>query len=248
MTTRSPDQRAWLDRARTKWTERVEWWDEMSERNSHAPDRLHDLTRTIDRLRLQPGDRIFDAGCGSGQFAVAFAERGYVVTAADLVPDMVERGRQHAAERGVEVTWRVGDLSETIERGERFDAIHARMTLQFVPDLVQALQRFERALEPDGRLYTSVPGACSPIYDATWRRHLPGWNDSITYLPPWDLERVLEHLGWSIVDQWAGGYLEGAQNDGWQYQRDRGDLVALRTHQTTAFTWAIISERQRQPA
>jgi SAM-dependent methyltransferase len=238
-----PGHRAWLDRARQNWAERVEWWDEMSERNAHSPDRLPDLARTIDRLNLRPGDRIFDAGCGSGQFAVGFAERGYVVTAADLVPEMVDRGRLHAAERGVAVTWRVGDLSDTIERGERFHAIHARMTLQFVPDLVRALQRFERALEPRGRLYTSVPGACSPIYDATWRRFLPGWNDSISYLTPWDLERVLGHLGWSLIDQWSGGYPEGFSNGAWDYQRDREDLPALRTRQTLAQTWTIISER-----
>ncbi len=243
MSKHTPDSRAWLERARTNWSERVEWWDEMSERNAQAPDRLDDLTRTIDALQLEPGNRIFDAGCGSGQFAIAYAERGYVVTAADLVPEMVERGRRHAAERGVDITWRVGDLSETIERGERFDAIHARMTLQFVPDLVRALQRFGRALEPGGRLYTGIPGACSPIYDATWRRHLPGWSDSITYLTPWDLERVLEHLGWSIVDEWSGGYLEGFDNDGWEFTRDRGDLIALRTRQTLAFTWTIIAER-----
>jgi SAM-dependent methyltransferase len=242
-TTNSPIRRAWLDRARANWTERVEWWDEMSERNAQAADRLPDLDRTADRLKLQPGDRIFDAGCGSGQFAVAFAERGYVVTAADLVPDMVERGRQHADERGVTVTWRVGDLSDTIERGERFDAIHARMTLQFVPDLVKTLQRFERALAPGGRLYTSVPGACSPIYDAAWRRHLPGWSESISYLTPWDLEGVLGHLGWSIVDQWAGGYIEGAGSGGWAYDLGESDQTSLRTHQTLAFTWTIISER-----
>jgi hypothetical protein len=88
-----------------------------------------------------------------------------------------------------------------------------------------------------------VPGACSPIYDATWRRFLPGWNDSISYLTPWDLERVLGHLGWSLIDQWSGGYPEGFSNGAWDYQRDRDDLPALRTRQTLAQTWTMISER-----
>jgi 2-polyprenyl-3-methyl-5-hydroxy-6-metoxy-1,4-benzoquinol methylase len=163
-----PGHRAWLDRARQNWAERVEWWDEMSERNAHSPDRLPDLARTIDRLNLRPGDRIFDAGCGSGQFAVGFAERGYVVTAADLVPEMVDRGRLHAAERGVAVTWRVGDLSDTIERGERFHAIHARMTLQFVPDLVRAFA----ALRAGAGAARTALHQCAGRLLAHLRRHL----------------------------------------------------------------------------
>lgn len=235
MSNPSDSRRQWLERVQSTWDERSGWWDGMSEENAVAADRKIDLERTIYRLGLQPGDRIYDAGCGSGQFAMAYAERGFDVVAADLSPAMIERARQHAQKRALTIDWRVGDLSDALQRTERFQAIHARMSLQFVPDVVATLQRFERALAPGGVLYTSVPGATSPIYGGIWRRFFPGDHDGMTYLTPWDLERILDHLGWTIVDQWPGDDLTA-------------DLSAvpepeLRARQTTAFTWAIVSRR-----
>jgi SAM-dependent methyltransferase len=233
MAANQPQRDQWLHRVRETWDERSTWWDEMSEQNAIAPDRARDLDRTAARLGLQPGDRIYDAGCGSGQFAIAFAERGFAVTAADLSGEMIAHARQHAQNRSLTVDWRVGDLSDAIQPNERFQAIHARMTLQFVPDLPRALQRFERALAPGGRLYTSVPGATSPIYGSAWKRHLTGDPGGMNYLTPWDLERVLEHFNWTILDQWAGNDLDGDIMSAEESQR--------RTAQTLAHTWAIVS-------
>ena len=233
--TDSTDRERWLERVRGNWDERSAWWDEMSEENAAAPDRAVDLERTIDRLQLTPGDRVYDAGCGSGQFALAFAERGFDVVAADLSPAMIERARQHAQKRSLSVDWRVGDLSNALKRGERFQAIHARMTLQFVPDLVRALQRFERALAPGGRLYAGVPGATSPIYGSVWRRFLPDTGVGMNYVTPWDLERLLDHLGWSVIDQWSGQDLTTDLTN--EPETD------LRIRQTLAMTWAIVAAR-----
>jgi len=234
MTIRPNGRDAWLDRVRDTWNERVDWWDDMSEQNAVAPDRIVDLNRTIASLNLRPGDRIYDAGCGSGQFALAFAERGFSVTAADISPEMIGRGRQHAQKRSLTVDWRVGDLDDAIRADKPFTAIHARMSLQFVPDLPRALQRFANKLAPGGRLYTSVPGATSPIYGSIWQRFLPDAAIEMNYLTPWDLERVLEHFDWRIVEQWPGDDL-GLQLD--------TDESTRRSRQATAFTWTIISER-----
>ncbi|HJU25734.1 MAG TPA: methyltransferase domain-containing protein, partial [Rhodanobacteraceae bacterium] len=49
---------------------------------------------------LPAGSRLLDLGCGTGIDAVAFARRGYRVTATDWSPRMVERTRaraEHAA-------------------------------------------------------------------------------------------------------------------------------------------------------
>ena len=231
-----PEQRKqWLDRVRENWDERSDWWDSMSEENAVSADRAVDLDRTIDRLQLQPGDTIYDAGCGSGQFALAFAERGLTVTAADLSPAMIEHARQHAQNRSLSVDWRVGDLADVLQRSDRFQAIHARMCLQLMPDLPRVLQHFERALAPGGRLFTAVPGANSPIYSNHWQRFLPGDHRGMNYVTPWDLERLLNHFGWRIVDEWSGNDLTG--------DAMRLDEPELRALQTNAFTWAIISER-----
>ena len=70
------DQASWLERSRAAWDARAERWDARAEANALAPDRAADLDHVWDALRLRRGARVLDAGCGSGQFAIALAERG----------------------------------------------------------------------------------------------------------------------------------------------------------------------------
>ncbi|HET7092913.1 MAG TPA: methyltransferase domain-containing protein, partial [Thermomicrobiales bacterium] len=142
---------AWLARSRAEWDARAERWDDLSERNAAAEDRAVDLERTWAALRLRPGARLLDAGCGAGQFAIAFAERGVEVTAIDLSPAMIRRARRHARERGVAIDWRTGDFTHLDEPLAVFHAIHARVSLQFAPDVPAALREFRRVLRPGGR-------------------------------------------------------------------------------------------------
>ncbi|HEX5499072.1 MAG TPA: methyltransferase domain-containing protein, partial [Thermomicrobiales bacterium] len=106
---------AWLARSRAEWDARAERWDDLSERNAAAEDRVADLERTWAALRLRPGARLLDAGCGAGQFAIAFAERGAQVAAIDLSPAMIRRAQTHARERDVAIDWRTGDFTHLDE-------------------------------------------------------------------------------------------------------------------------------------
>jgi len=234
------DHDAWLERVRATWNERAPQWDEMSEANASAPDRPADLARTAAALGLQLGSRLLDAGCGSGQFAIAFAQLGCRVTAIDLSPEMVDRGREHAAERGVEVEWRLGEVARLGDPTADYDAIHARMVLQFVPDVPAALREFRRVLKPDGRLYASVPGALSPIYNRAWRRFVEPESVSANFMLPWELEEVLRDLGWTILDGWGrtGPSLTGDNNP-----LDAAALSALPRplQQAAATMWAVVA-------
>jgi 2-polyprenyl-3-methyl-5-hydroxy-6-metoxy-1,4-benzoquinol methylase len=234
------DHDAWFARVRATWNERAPQWDEMSEANAVAPDRQADLTRTAAGLDLRPGSRLLDAGCGSGQYAIAFAQLGYDVTAIDLAPEMIARARRHAAERGAEVEWRVGDFSRLADPNPAYDAIHARMVLQFAPNVPAALREFRRVLKPNGRLYASVPGALSPIYNRSWRRFLDPGSVATSYMTPWELEEVLRALDWTILDGWGstGRSLTGDDNllDDSAFQH-----LPLRLRQAAATTWAVIA-------
>ena len=231
----------WLARVRERWNARVEWWDEMSEANTLTADRALDLEWTAKALQLQPGAKLLDAGCGSGQFALAFALAGCAVTAIDLAPKMVERAAEHAAGAGVSIEWRVGDFSALPAPDGSYDAIHARCTLQFVPDIHAALIEFRRLLQPGGRLYIAIPGACSPIYGGVWQRFMPGYVGDMSYLTPWDLEKLLAALGWRIVQQWGDIALKAAVDPA---DAESVAFTALprQLQQTAAFTWAIVAE------
>lgn len=103
------------------------------------------------------GKRVLDAGCGFGYYAFIAAEQGALVTAIDFAPEMVELATSLAAERGLSLDLRVGDvcdLSEFVESG--FATVISGMDLE-VPDVSAAFRECGRVLEPEGTFLFSVP-------------------------------------------------------------------------------------------
>ena len=241
------DHDLWLQRARATWDERAADWDACSQADAAAPDRGADLARTWDALTLRPGSRILDAGCGTGQFALAFADRGCRVVGVDLSPAMIARARAHANERSAErsVEWREGDLTRLVDADATFDAVHARVSLQFVPDPAAALREFRRVLTADGRLYASVPGSLSPIYGRAWRRFLDPEGFTTNRLVPWELEALLAHLGWEVLDGW-GSFGTTMNGDANPFSADAVAPLDRRLQQAAATTWAVIARPVRR--
>jgi SAM-dependent methyltransferase len=236
------DASAWVDRVRAAWDKRADRWDATAEADRTAPGREAEIERTISALGLKPGSHLLDAGCGTGQWALAFAQRGIRVTAVDASPAMIARAREHeAANPGqIPVEWRVGDLSRAPEPFAIYHAIHCRAALHFLPDLPGALKEFRRILRPGGRLLASVPGALSPIYRASWERHLHTEPPEVNWLTPWELENLLLEFGWRIVDGWGdyGRDLTGTENP-----FDPEALAALdrSLQQAAATMWNVIA-------
>lgn len=235
-----PDPTAWLDLNRATWSERASDWDRMAEAAFLSADRTADIARLAVDLDLHHGSRLFDAGCGTGQFAIAFAHLGCQVTAQDLSPAMVDRARGHASDRNVQINFRTSDISKLTDARDTYDAIHARVVLQFVPSVPAALREFRRVLKPGGRLFASVPGSLSPIYNRSWRRLTEPANVGTNFIVPWELQTLLEQGGWTIVDQWGefGQSLTGDGNSLQQFVQGG----PLKLQQAAATTWGFIAE------
>lgn len=54
-------------------------------------------------LRLRPGDRVLDLGCGAGRHSIELARRGYQVTGIDVSAFMLCEARKRTTEAGVDV-------------------------------------------------------------------------------------------------------------------------------------------------
>ncbi|MFI6288962.1 methyltransferase domain-containing protein [Streptomyces sp. NPDC051018] len=102
---------------------------------------------------LTPDDRILDIGCGPGTITADLAalvpEGG--VTGVDLAPDIVERARAHAAERGlVNTEFATADVNALEYGDDSFDVVHAHQVLQHLGDPVNALREMRRVCRPGG--------------------------------------------------------------------------------------------------
>ena len=111
-----------------------------------------------------PTGRALELGCGEGGDAVWLAEQGWQVTAVDISPAAIERGRAAAAERGLaeRIEWIAADLSDWAPAGS-FDLVTASF-LQSPLELERAaiLRRAAQAVAPGGRLLLVSHAAAPP--------------------------------------------------------------------------------------
>ncbi len=63
-------------------------------------------------LRERLATRILDCGCGTGEQAICWADEAYSVMAIDPCPRMIEIAKAKAAERGVDVDFRVLSIQD----------------------------------------------------------------------------------------------------------------------------------------
>ncbi len=63
----------------------------------------------IEQWAKTTGGPLLDLACGTGRMAIHLALQGYSVTGVDIVPAMIERAHQKAAERAASVEWVVAD-------------------------------------------------------------------------------------------------------------------------------------------
>ena len=162
---------------------------------------------------VQPGDRVLDACCGTGDLALAAEREGGIVTGLDFSPGMLQRARR----KSDTVTWIEGDLLALPFEDGTFDSATVGFGVRNVDDLEAGLRELRRVLRPGGRLaileITTPRGALRPFFSLWFDRIvpllgkvLPG-GKAYTYLPASvrrfpeaeDLLALLERSGFERV-------------------------------------------------
>jgi len=111
---------------------------------------------TLDLLQIQPGDRVLDAGCGSGnamRMMLQQRKAGFVA-GIDYSAAMVDqsRNRNAAAVDSGRCQIRQGDIAALPFPDGSFDKITTIETLYFWPDPLAGLVELRRVLAPGGRV------------------------------------------------------------------------------------------------
>jgi demethylmenaquinone methyltransferase/2-methoxy-6-polyprenyl-1,4-benzoquinol methylase len=145
--------------------------------------------RATVRAVVEPGDRVLDAACGTGDLAVIAAQAGAQVTGLDFSERMLERARRKAPE----LEWVRGDMLALPFEDASFDAATVGFGVRNVEDLAAAVSELCRVLRPGGRLgileITRPRGPLRVFYSLWFDRIvpllgkvLPG-GEAYTYLP-----------------------------------------------------------------
>jgi SAM-dependent methyltransferase len=125
------------------------------------------LTVRYERLRLEPGDRVLDLGCGGGRHAFESMRRGAVVTAVDAdaseVKDtaalmrVLDTEDATVTERRGKGTAGVADALALPFPDGCFDRVIAAEVLEHIPADGQAMAELARVLRPGGTMAVTVP-------------------------------------------------------------------------------------------
>jgi len=127
------------------------------------PEELTPLRRTseyrrlaalVRLLRLQPGEKLLDSGCGSGWLAALARAAGARVWAMDIAPAGVVAARARFPEAGF---FQVGDGYHLPFAAASFDTLVLSEVVEHLEDIEAAFAEVRRVLRPGGRVLVSVP-------------------------------------------------------------------------------------------
>src|SRR3954469_18084316 len=132
-------------------------WDGAAyDRVSTPMERL--AREVLERVELEGGETILDAGCGSGRVTEILVERvprGRVV-GVDASASMIDAARERL---GAGADLRVADLVRLDLGGETVDGVFSTATFHWIADHDALFVSLRRALHPGGRLVAQCGGA-----------------------------------------------------------------------------------------
>ena len=108
--------------------------------------------RAIERMSLQPGDRVLEVGVGTG-INVPLYPPTCQVTGIDLSPSMLEKAHGRVARGGLRhVRLFEMDAGDIQFPDDSFNIVYAPYLINVVPDPIQVAREMRRVCRPGGRI------------------------------------------------------------------------------------------------
>ncbi|MGW9430175.1 class I SAM-dependent methyltransferase [Streptomyces decoyicus] len=149
----------------------------------------------VAELGLQEGDRVLDAGCGTGRALPALrasvGPRGTVL-GADLTPEMLQAAVRAGRDRDAALL--LADVTRLPLPDAALDAVFAAGLLSHLPDSAGGLAELARVVRPGGRLALFHPIGRAAL---AARKGRPVTPDDLRAEP--NLRPLLDGCGWDLI-------------------------------------------------
>ena len=200
----------------------VDYYEDYLMSHSHAK-KMQEFQRTqaagfLEHFALK-GGRVFEAGCGDGQFSVTLREMGCEVLANE--PSAKARGACEA--RGLETIAGYVTRGAFGELHGTFDAVVARQVLEHVPDPNDFLQELRSLLKPGGAGLIEVPSLEQALENERFFDFFP---DHLSYFSATTLAHVCTRNMFEVVQ--VRRAMDGEYNEAWIRRTEAPDLEAIR--------------------
>jgi ubiquinone/menaquinone biosynthesis C-methylase UbiE len=106
----------------------------------------------VDRLNIQPGTKVLDVACGSGNLAIVAAKKGAEVTGIDIAENLIDSANKRAAAEGLTIKFEVGDAEAMPYEDNSFDVVMTMFGAMFAPRPDVTASELVRVCKPGGTI------------------------------------------------------------------------------------------------
>jgi len=182
------------------WGAQARNWADLQE---HAILPAYEVV--FEKLKVGPGLRLLDVGCGAGLAAQLAAQRGAQVACLDASAALLEIAR----ERVPNEDFRVGDMEELPYTDHTFDIVTGFNSFQYAGSPVTALQQARRVVKPGGQVVMLIWGRAQDCQHAATLAAVgsclppppPGAGGPFALSEPGLVESLMEQAGLTPTEQ-----------------------------------------------
>lgn len=131
-----------------------------------APYKLRQIDEMIWFSNITTSDTILEIGCGSGNYTLSLAERGFNIEGLDLTPFLLEQLKERNCGRFTIPLYCSDILNHPPELNNRYDAIIAFHVLHHVHDIFACFKALAEMVKMGGSITIMEPSALSPAFYA----------------------------------------------------------------------------------
>lgn len=133
------------------------WWGAKTVAGQRRYD--NKLSEMVKKLQIKKGAKILEIGCGDGEFTKRLVSIDAKITAIDITPLVVERGRKTIKNKNVRFL--VDDAETMSFPSNTFDIVCGISILHHV-NIQKALQEAFRILKKGGQIFFTEPNLLNP--------------------------------------------------------------------------------------
>jgi len=106
----------------------------------------------VDVAGIARRDRVLDVASGNGNTAIAAARLGARVTATDICPEMLVKGRSRARQEGLDIEWKEADFEDLPFEERAFDHVISAFGVIFAMRINRTVEELFRVTKPGGQV------------------------------------------------------------------------------------------------
>ena len=183
------------------------FWDRTAEKYSRqaiSDEETYEKKLAITRKYLRPDAQVFEFGCGTGSTAILHAPHVNHILATDVAGNMLEIGRQRAAEAGVaNITFERSGIEAFDAKGRTFDVVLGLNIIHLCREPGEVMKKVRSLLRPGGYFIQSTVCLKDVMPVAPFIipfMQLIGKAPHVTMMRKDNLQAMISEAGFSVVE------------------------------------------------